>query len=191
MTFIFNQETSKQSEPKSRLPQSLPRQNLQSSRPNVPSVIPSNKPQKALAVEDESEEAQMSKRFKKIKGIFNKIPSRFLSLSEDLPKAQPKDDPKIESKNGSKSAENPNGSEGFFERYQKVANHHEVPSENLAKDLELQNENCNLEDSTRLIVECTDYSQCPAGLSEHQKLQKDKAELETEKGANFTINDIK
>ena len=180
-----NQETSKQSEPKSRLPQSLPRKNLPSqiSRPNVPSVIPvsSNKPQKALAVEDESEEAQMSKRFKKIKGIFNKIPSRFLSLSEDLPKPQPKDDPKIEPKNGSKSAENPNGSEGFFERYQKVTAHHEVPSENVARDLELQNEKCSLENSTRLIVECTDYSQCPAGQSEHQKLQKDKAELETEK----------
>ena len=201
-----SQKTSKQSDSRSRLPQSLPpraslpqspslssRQSSPQSQivpsiQNVPSAVlnsneknvPTNKPKmapKAITIqEDESEEAQMPKRFKKFKGLFNKIPSRMFNLSEDQPKEDPKNAQKKESDDSSSD-------DSFYDRFKKGVAHLEVPSENLAKDLELQNEDCNLEVSKRLIIALTDHCQDPKGKEHYLEAQNDKAKLEHEKTA--------
>ena len=98
-------------------------------------------------------------------GLFKKIPSRYLTSENEL-----KNDPKKEDSN----------SGTFFETYQKQLQEklHEIPSENMAEDLELQNEKCNLENSKRLIIGLNDYSQDPSHKEEYLQYQKEKGAIE-------------
>ena len=98
-------------------------------------------------------------------GLFKKIPSRYLTSENE-----PKNDPKKEDSN----------SGTFFETYQKQLQEklHEIPSENMAEDLELQNEKCNLENSKRLIIGLNDYSQDPGRKEEYLQYQKEKGAIE-------------
>ena len=98
-------------------------------------------------------------------GLFNKIPSRYLTSENEL-----KNDPKKEDSN----------SGTFFETYQKQLQEklHEIPSENMAEDLELQNEKCDLANSKRLIIGLNDYSQDPGHKEEYLQYQKEKGAIE-------------
>ena len=166
-TPVLSDSQEKITDSRSRIPQGQSKQsesnivadsNDKNQLTNVPKIPP-----KAISIQqEESEEDQMPKRFKKFMGLFKKIPSRYL-MSEDQP------DPK-KGANDSKSGT-------FFEKYQqhKLL---EIPSENMAEDLELQNEKCDLENSERLIIGLNDYTQGPGHREEYLQYQKQKGAIE-------------
>jgi len=166
-TPVLSDSQEKISDSRSRIPQGQSKQsesnvvadsNDKNQLTNAPKIPP-----KAISIQqEESEEDQMPKRFKKFMGLFKKIPSRYL-MSEDQP------DPK-KGANDSKSGT-------FFETYQQQKLL-EIPSENMAEDLELQNEKCDLENSKRLIIGLNDYTQDPGRREEYLQYQKQKGAIE-------------
>ena len=166
-TPVLSDSQEKISDSRSRIPQGQSKQsesnvvadsNDKNQLTNAPKIPP-----KAISIQqEESEEDQMPKRFKKFMGLFKKIPSRYL-MSEDQP------DPK-KGANDSKSGT-------FFETYQQQKLL-EIPSENMAEDLELQNEKCDLANSKRLIIGLNDYTQDPGRREEYLQYQKQKGAIE-------------
>ena len=166
---VLSDSQEKISDSRSRIPRSEPKQsessvisdsNDKNQLTNAPKIPP-----KAIAIQqEETEEDQMPKRFKKFIGLLKKVPSRHFMLED-----QPKNDPKKEA--------NDSNSGTFSETYQKQQLH-EIPSENMADDFELQNAKCNLGNSKRLIVELNDYSQTPEGRDIYLRDQKQKGVIE-------------
>ena len=165
-TPVLSDSQEKISDSRSRLPQSQPKQSESNAVSDEKNQLTPKIPPKAITIQqEETEEDQMPKRLKKFMGLFKKIPSRYLTSENE-----PKNDPKKEDSN----------SGTFFETYQKQLQEklHEIPSENMAEDLELQNEKCNLENSKRLIIGLNDYSQDPGRKEEYLQYQKEKGAIE-------------